>query len=151
MFGWRTAFIFLQKKSRGRGMRAPRRSLSGLNMRLGSGIAKVTELQAAGSPVGLAVDGSASNDASSNISGRRNTSGSLLARLARGADSMTVLMRSVLPRLAARPAWVAAIWELYNLAKRRTLLSLPSMILAIPVQAIRSAHCYSASRLAWIP
>jgi 8-oxoguanine deaminase len=61
----------------------------GSNMRLGSGIAKVTELQAAGSPVGLAVDGSASNDASNMLAETRQAL--LLARLARGADSMTVL------------------------------------------------------------
>ena len=61
----------------------------GSNMRLGSGIAKVTELQAAGSPVGLAVDGSASNDASHMLAEVRQAL--LLARLARGADSMTVL------------------------------------------------------------
>lgn len=34
------------------------------NLRLGSGIARVVDLRAAGAPVGLAVDGSASNDAS---------------------------------------------------------------------------------------
>ncbi|GAK57545.1 hydroxydechloroatrazine ethylaminohydrolase [Candidatus Vecturithrix granuli] len=61
----------------------------GSNMRLGSGIAKVTELQAAGSPIGLAVDGSASNDASNMLAEVRQAL--LLARLARGADSMTVL------------------------------------------------------------
>ena len=61
----------------------------GSNMRLGSGIAKVTELQAAGSPVGIAVDGSASNDASHILAEVRLAL--LLARLARGADSMTVL------------------------------------------------------------
>lgn len=61
----------------------------GSNMRLGSGIAKVTELQAAGSPVGLAVDGSASNDASNMLAEVRLAL--LLARLARGADSMTVM------------------------------------------------------------
>jgi cytosine/adenosine deaminase-related metal-dependent hydrolase len=36
----------------------------GSNLRLGSGIARVPDLTAAGAPVGLAVDGSASNDAS---------------------------------------------------------------------------------------
>jgi len=61
----------------------------GSNMRLGSGIAKVTELQAAGSPVGIAVDGSASNDASNMLAEVRQAL--LLARLARGADSMTVM------------------------------------------------------------
>lgn len=59
------------------------------NMRLGSGIAKVTELQQAGSPVGIAVDGSASNDASNMLAEVRQAM--LLARLARGADSMTVM------------------------------------------------------------
>ena len=59
------------------------------NMRLGSGIAKVTELQRAGSPVGIAVDGSASNDASNMLAEVRQAM--LLARLARGADSMTVM------------------------------------------------------------
>ncbi len=59
------------------------------NMRLGSGIAKVTELQQAGSPVGIAVDGSASNDASHMLAEVRQAM--LLARLARGADSMTVM------------------------------------------------------------
>ncbi len=59
------------------------------NMRLGSGIAKVTELMAAGSPVGIAVDGSASNDTSHMLGEVRQAL--LLARLARGADSMKVL------------------------------------------------------------
>ena len=61
----------------------------GSNMRLGSGIAKVTELQQAGCPVGIAVDGSASNDASHMLAEVRQAL--LLARLARGADSMTVM------------------------------------------------------------
>ena len=58
-------------------------------MRLGSGIAKVTELQDAGSPISIAVDGSASNDASNMLAEVRQAL--LLARLARGADSMQVL------------------------------------------------------------
>jgi 8-oxoguanine deaminase len=61
----------------------------GSNMRLGSGIAKVTELQDAGSPISIAVDGSASNDASNMLAEVRQAL--LLARLARGADSMQVL------------------------------------------------------------
>lgn len=59
------------------------------NMRLGSGIAKVAALRQAGSPVGIAVDGSASNDASHMLAEVRQAM--LLARLARGADSMTVM------------------------------------------------------------
>ncbi len=61
----------------------------GSNMRLGSGIAKITELRDAGSPVGVAVDGSASNDASHMLAEVRQAL--LLARVARGAESMTVL------------------------------------------------------------
>lgn len=61
----------------------------GSNMRLGSGIAKIDELVAAGSPVGLGVDGSASNDASHMLAETRQAL--LLARLARGAGSMTVM------------------------------------------------------------
>jgi len=61
----------------------------GSNMRLGSGIAKVTELMEAGAPVGIAVDGSASNDASNMLAEVRQAL--LLARLARGADRMPVL------------------------------------------------------------
>lgn len=61
----------------------------GSNMRLGSGIAKVNELVNAGSPVGIAVDGSASNDASNMLAEVRQAL--LLARLARGAESMQVL------------------------------------------------------------
>ncbi|MBD3306824.1 8-oxoguanine deaminase [candidate division KSB3 bacterium] len=59
------------------------------NMRLGSGIAKISELQDAGVPVSLAVDGSASNDASHMLAEVRQAL--LLARLARGADAMSVL------------------------------------------------------------
>lgn len=59
----------------------------GSNMRLGSGIARLDELTAAGCPVGLAVDGSASNDASNLLAEVRQAL--LLARLARGAAAMT--------------------------------------------------------------
>jgi cytosine/adenosine deaminase-related metal-dependent hydrolase len=58
-------------------------------MRLGSGVAKIDELMATGCPVGLAVDGSASNDASNMLAEVRQAL--LLARLARGATSMTVM------------------------------------------------------------
>jgi len=61
----------------------------GSNMRLGSGVAKIDKLMLAGCPVGLAVDGSASNDASNMLAEVRQTL--LLARLARGATSMTVM------------------------------------------------------------
>jgi 8-oxoguanine deaminase len=54
------------------------------NMRLASGSARVLELEAAGSPVGIGVDGSASNDRSSMIAEARQAL--LLQRLRSGAD-----------------------------------------------------------------
>lgn len=59
------------------------------NMRLGSGIANIPALRNAGCPVSLAVDGSASNDTSHLLAEARQAL--LLGRLARGAESMTVM------------------------------------------------------------
>ncbi|MFH1841920.1 MAG: 8-oxoguanine deaminase, partial [bacterium] len=58
------------------------------NMRLGSGICPVRKLRAAGCPVGLAVDGSASNDASNLLAEMRQAL--LLHRVTGGAAGMTV-------------------------------------------------------------
>jgi 8-oxoguanine deaminase len=58
------------------------------NMILGSGTCRSLELEAAGSPVGLGVDGSASNDGSNLMQEARQAL--LLARLYYGADRMTV-------------------------------------------------------------
>lgn len=58
------------------------------NMRLGSGICRVRDLRAAGCPVGLAVDGSASNDSSHLLAELRQTL--LLHRVTAGAAGMTV-------------------------------------------------------------
>jgi cytosine/adenosine deaminase-related metal-dependent hydrolase len=56
------------------------------NMRLGSGVAPVLALQRAGSPVGLGVDGSASNDSSHMLAEARQAL--LLNRLAHGAAAL---------------------------------------------------------------
>jgi 8-oxoguanine deaminase len=58
------------------------------NMRLGSGICRVRDLRRAGSPVGLAVDGSASNDSSNLLAELRQAL--LLHRVLGGASAMTV-------------------------------------------------------------
>lgn len=57
------------------------------NMRLGSGIARVKEMLAMGINVGVAVDGSASNDTSDMLAELRNAM--LLQRVKHGADALT--------------------------------------------------------------
>jgi cytosine/adenosine deaminase-related metal-dependent hydrolase len=59
------------------------------NMRLGSGIAKIREMRDAGVKVGLAIDGSASNDTCNVIGEARNAL--LLQRVAKGAAAFTVM------------------------------------------------------------
>jgi cytosine/adenosine deaminase-related metal-dependent hydrolase len=57
------------------------------NMRLGSGIARVTEMKKMGINVGIGVDGSASNDCSDMLGEVRNAM--LLQRVKYGADALT--------------------------------------------------------------
>jgi 8-oxoguanine deaminase len=57
------------------------------NMRLGSGIARVTEMRKMGINVGIGVDGSASNDCSDMLGEVRNAM--LLQRVKYGADALT--------------------------------------------------------------
>jgi len=58
------------------------------NMRLGSGVCRVRDLRQAGCPVGLAVDGSASNDSSNLLAEMRQAL--LLHRVIHGASGMTI-------------------------------------------------------------
>ena len=59
------------------------------NMRLGSGICRVNDLQAAGAKVGIGVDGSASNDSGHMLGELRQAL--MLCRVRYGAESMTAL------------------------------------------------------------
>ncbi len=94
------------------------------NCRLGSGIAPVRAMLDAGVPVGLGVDGSASNDMASLVSEARQAM--LLARVSRGADAMAsqdalrmataggaeVLGRDDIGRLAPGMRSDVAIWDM---------------------------------------
>jgi 8-oxoguanine deaminase len=59
------------------------------NMRLGSGVCRVNDLRRAGGPVGLGVDGSASNDGSHALAEVRQAL--LLTRLIHGASAMKIM------------------------------------------------------------
>lgn len=97
------------------------------NMRLGSGIARITEMRKQGVPTSLAVDGSASNDTSDMLGEMRNAL--LLQRVRYGADAIgarevfemaTTGGAQILnfPRTGAlRPGWTAdlAIYDVHRL------------------------------------
>ncbi len=98
------------------------------NCRLGSGIAPVRAMRDAGVPVGIGVDGSASNDAGNLIAEARMAM--LLQRVKNGADAMSahealeiatcggadVLGRSDCGRLAKGKRGDIAIWDVSGLA-----------------------------------
>lgn len=93
------------------------------NCRLGSGIAPVRQMRDAGVPVGLGVDGSASNDAGNIVLEARQSM--LLQRVANGADAMSarealeiatrggadVLGREDCGRLAVGKRADIAVWD----------------------------------------
>ena len=97
------------------------------NCRLGSGIAPVRAMRDAGVPVGIGVDGSASNDAGNLIAEVRMAM--LLQRVARGADAMSargaleiatrggadILGRPDCGRLAVGKRADIAIWDVSGL------------------------------------
>jgi cytosine/adenosine deaminase-related metal-dependent hydrolase len=94
------------------------------NCRLGSGIAPIRAMRDAGVPVGLGVDGSASNDAGNLIAEARQAM--LLQRVAKGADAMSarealeiatrggadVLGRPECGRIAPNKRADIAIWDI---------------------------------------
>ena len=98
------------------------------NCRLGSGIAPVRAMQDAGVPVGLGVDGSASNDAGNLMAEARQAM--LLQRVAQGADAMSarealeiatrggadVLGRADCGRIALGCRADIAIWDVSGIA-----------------------------------
>ena len=97
------------------------------NCRLGSGIAPVRAMVDAGVPVGLGVDGSASNDAGSLVAEARQAM--LLQRVTRGADAMSahealrlatrggaeVLNRPELGQIAVGKRADLAVWDVSGL------------------------------------
>ncbi len=94
------------------------------NCRLGSGIAPIRAMRDAGVPVGLGVDGSASNDAGNLVAEARQAM--LLQRVAKGADAMSarealeiatrggadILGRPDCGRLAVGKRADVAIWDM---------------------------------------
>jgi 8-oxoguanine deaminase len=112
------------------------------NMRLASGICPTLDLQAAGAPIGIGVDGSASNDASNMILEARQAL--YIQRLRYGAEKITPQL--VLGWAArARPGcWGAAISANWRWASRPTWPSSNSTSCASPAAMTRFPRCYCA-------
>jgi cytosine/adenosine deaminase-related metal-dependent hydrolase len=114
------------------------------NCRLGSGIAPVRAMRDAGVPVGLGVDGSASNDAGSLVAEARQAM--LLQRVARGADAMSaremlaiatrggadVLGRPDCGRLAPGKRADIAVWDLTGIEAAGTWDPVAALLLCGP-------------------
>jgi 8-oxoguanine deaminase len=115
------------------------------NAVLASGFCPVESLEAAGSPVGLGVDGSASNDASNLMEAARHAL--MVGRLRTGsAEAVTSAPSCALPPRAPPPASAAAISAASPRASRRTSPSSPSTSCASPAPTIRSPPSSSAAR-----
>ncbi len=115
------------------------------NCRLGSGIAPVRQMRDAGVPVGLGVDGSASNDMANLVGEARQAM--LLQRVAQGADAMSayealeiatrggadVLGRPECGRLSPGKRADVAIWDVSGVASSGSW-DPAAMLLAGPTQ-----------------
>jgi 8-oxoguanine deaminase len=113
------------------------------NMRLASGICPTLDLVAAGAPIGLGVDGSASNDASNLILEARQAL--YLQRLRYGAEKITpqlVLAGPPRARHACSGARTSASWRS---ASRRISRCSSSTSYASPAATIRSPPCCCAA------
>lgn len=122
------------------------------NMRLGSGIPQIRRLLAAGARVGLGVDGSSSNDGNHLLAEARQAL--LLARVAGGADAMTVAQAFTLPTLGS--AAVLNRPELGNIAPgsaadlamyRRDDIALAGAVEQDPLGALMLCHVGQADRV----
>ncbi len=115
------------------------------NCRLGSGIAPLRALRDAGVPVGLGVDGSASNDAAHLLSEARQAM--LLQRVALGADAMSarealevatlggaqVLGRHDCGQIAVGKRADIAVWDLSGLTAAGTWDPVAALVLCGPM------------------
>lgn len=122
------------------------------NMRLGSGIPHIRRLLSAGARVGLGVDGSSSNDGNHLLAEARQAM--LLARVADGADAMTVAQAFTLPTLGS--AAVLNRPELGNIANgsaadmamyRRDDIALAGAVEQDPLGAMMLCHVDRADRV----